>query len=213
MNRSQEVTLVSKGMGSFLSGLCRLLTGVSIRWIGCKPSVVARIYYANHTSHLDGLVIWAGFPRVLRYRVHPVAARDYWSKTGLRRYFINKVFRAVLIDRKGEDGLKENTLIPMEDVLRRGESLILFPEGTRGNGEQINKFKGGLYYLAKKYPDVELIPVYLENLNRVLPKGSALVVPVICSATFGRPLEKLGEKEEKADFLQRARLALEALIL
>ncbi|MEY0429528.1 lysophospholipid acyltransferase family protein [Providencia rettgeri] len=212
MEKVQRISLLAKGMGMLLSGACRLLTGVRTRWVGCQPSMASRIYYANHSSHLDGLVIWSGLPPLMRHFVHPVAAKDYWVKTPFRRYLVNKVFRAVLVDRKGDKPAQNNTLAPLESVLESKHSLIFFPEGTRGDGETLSQFKSGLYHLAKKYPDVEVVPVYLENLNRVLPKGSKLVVPVICSAIVGKPLEPIMENENKIDFLQRAKEALEELM-
>lgn len=212
MEKPQRISLLAKGMGMLLSFTCRLLTGVRTRWVGCQPTIASRIYYANHSSHLDGLVIWAGLPPLMRHAVHPVAAKDYWDKTSFRRYLVNKVFRAVLIDRKGDGPAKENVLAPLEAILAKSESLILFPEGTRGDGEELSSFKSGIYHLSKKYPNVEVVPVYLENLNRVLPKGSKLVVPIICSAVVGQPLAPLAEEESKAEFLQRAKLALEELM-
>ncbi|MBG5927154.1 MULTISPECIES: lysophospholipid acyltransferase family protein [Providencia] len=212
MEKVQRISLLAKGMGMLLSGTCRLLTGVRTRWVGCQPSMASRIYYANHSSHLDGLVIWSGLPPLMRHFVHPVAAKDYWVKTPFRRYLVNKVFRAVLVDRKGDKPAQNNTLAPLESVLESKHSLIFFPEGTRGDGETLSQFKSGLYHLAKKYPDVEVVPVYLENLNRVLPKGSKLVVPVICSAIVGKPLEPIMENENKIDFLLRAKKALEELM-
>ncbi|THB23038.1 lysophospholipid acyltransferase family protein [Providencia sp. MGF014] len=212
MEKVQRISLLAKGMGMLLSGTCRLLTGVRTRWVGCQPSMASRIYYANHSSHLDGLVIWSGLPPLMRHFVHPVATKDYWVKTPFRRYLVNKVFRAVLVDRKGDKPAQNNTLAPLESVLESKHSLIFFPEGTRGDGETLSQFKSGLYHLAKKYPDVEVVPVYLENLNRVLPKGSKLVVPVICSAIVGKPLEPIMENENKIDFLQRAKEALEELM-
>ncbi|MBQ0530270.1 lysophospholipid acyltransferase family protein [Providencia rettgeri] len=212
MEKVQRISLLAKGMGMLLSGTCRLLTGVRTRWVGCQPSMASRIYYANHSSHLDGLVIWSGLPPLMRHFVHPVAAKDYWVKTPFRRYLVNKVFRTVLVDRKGDKPAQNNTLAPLESVLESKHSLIFFPEGTRGDGETLSQFKSGLYHLAKKYPDVEVVPVYLENLNRVLPKGSKLVVPVICSAIVGKPLEPIMENENKIDFLQRAKEALEELM-
>ncbi|WP_369309185.1 lysophospholipid acyltransferase family protein [Providencia rettgeri] len=212
MEKVQKVSLLAKGMGMLLSGTCRLLTGVRTRWVGCQPAITPRIYYANHSSHLDGLVIWSGLPPLMRHFVHPVAAKDYWDKTPFRRYLVNKVFRAVLVERKGDKPAQGHILEPLESVLAAKHSLIFFPEGTRGNGEELSQFKSGLYHLAKKYPEVEVVPIYLENLNRVLPKGSKLVVPVICSAVVGKPLSPLTEHENKTEFLQRAKEALEELM-
>ncbi|MBD2812495.1 1-acyl-sn-glycerol-3-phosphate acyltransferase [Xenorhabdus sp. Vera] len=213
MNNPHKMGLLAKGMGATLSGLCRLLTGVQARWIGCEPSTASRIYYANHSSHLDGLVIWSALPPTLRHQVHPVAARDYWDKTKLRRYLVHNVFRAVFVDRSGENTPKKRVISPLAAVLAQNGSLIIFPEGTRGDGEQTNQFKSGLYHLARQYPDTEVVPVYLENLSRALPKGKKLPIPIICSVTFGKPLEKLSEGENKEAFLLRALSALEELML
>ncbi|CNE23047.1 phospholipid/glycerol acyltransferase [Yersinia nurmii] len=206
--------LSSKMVATILVSLCRLLTGIRSRWLAPLPDKQVRIYYANHSSHLDGLVIWASMPRHLRSQVHPVAAADYWSKTRLRRYLAKYVFHAVLVERRTVEGRAEarkNPLTPLLETLERNQSLILFPEGTRGDGENIQSFKSGVYHLARQYPDVELVPVWLENLNRVLPKGSKLVVPFICSATFGVPVTGLQEGEDKAAFLARIKAALEEM--
>ena len=203
-------------VSSLLVMLCRLLTGIRSRWLTLPDAEVTRIYYANHSSHLDGLVIWASLPKNMRERVHPVAAADYWSGSRLKRYLSLRIFRAVLVERRTPgstpaDGPRQDLLQPLKQALEEGHSLILFPEGTRGNGEQLNAFKSGLYHLSKAWPDVELVPVWLENLNRVLPKGSRLVVPIMCSATFGSPLPGVQAGEEKQEFLARTRNALEAL--
>ena len=207
-------SLDSRISASVLVTLCRLLTGITSRWKSPPPEDVVRIYYANHSSHLDGLVIWSSMPRALRDSVHPVAGSDYWLSSGLKRYIAQRIFQAVLIDRTGgEDPIAERQRIQatLEEALDSGKSLILFPEGTRGSGESISEFKAGLYHLAKARPDVELVPVYLENLNRVMPKGSALVVPVMCNATFGDPIPRVADGESKDDFLTRSKTALEAL--
>lgn len=205
---------------SMISGLliavCRLITGVRARWQNPPQSGKARIYYANHSSHLDSLVIWSSIPAHLRHEIHPVAAADYWSKSALRRYIARHIFQAVLIQRsalKKSDRSSEPRLNPLEQlqpILDQQHSLILFPEGTRHSGEKIHKFKSGIWHLARKNPEIELIPVYLENLNRVLPKGSRLIVPIICSATFG-PALYFDANETRADFLHRTQQALSAL--
>lgn len=152
MEKVQRISLLAKGMGMLLSGTCRLLTGVRTRWVGCQPSMTTRIYYANHSSHLDGLVIWSGLPPLMRHFVHPVAAKDYWVKTPFRRYLVNKVFRAVLVDRKGDKPAQNNTLAPLESVLEAKHSLIFFPEGTRGDGETLSQFKKWALPSREKIP-------------------------------------------------------------
>lgn len=215
MSNIAKPPLSSRLVAGCLIRLCRLLTGVRARWLSPVPdNTVVRIYYANHTSHLDGIVIWASMPPQLRPSVRPVAAEDYWLSSSLRRYIARCIFNAVLVRRRPcteEESQSNNPLERMNEALNSGQSLIIFPEGTRGNGDEISAFKSGLWHLARMNPTAELVPVYLENLNRVLPKGSRLVVPILCSATFGEPISPLQAGEEKASFLQRARQALEGL--
>lgn len=195
-------TLVS----TVLVQLMRLLTGINAQWIGCTPGVQQRIYFANHSSHLDGLVIWAALPAALRAHTRPVAARDYWGHSAWRRYLAEEVFHALLIDRDGRRSARQ-TIQDMVAAMGTDASLILFPEGTRGDGTRVSAFKSGLYYLAQARPDVEMVPVYLQNLSRVLPKGEVLPVPILCSAYFGEPL-RLQPGEEREVFLERARQAV-----
>lgn len=187
---------------SALVALVQLLVGAYPRWIGCAPEQRQRIYFANHTSHVDTLALWAALPRQLRERTHPVAARDYWG-TGFRRYVAATVLRAVLIDRTRQDPAAD-PLEPLLKVLADGESLILFPEGTRGHGALPGPFKSGLYRLAQAMPRVELVPVYLENLHRSLPRGAFLPIPLTCTVRFGAPLAAVAGETKEA-FLERAR--------
>ena len=198
-------------LASLLAGLAilvtRLVTGVQTRWLGCGPSPVQRIYFANHTSHGDFLLVWTVLPPALRARTRPVAAADYWLKGPLRGFIAREVFRSVLIDRerKSDSG---DPLAIMGAALGDGASLILFPEGTRNATEApLLPFKSGIYRLARDWPGIELVPVWLANQNRVLPKGEILPVPLLCSITFGAPLT-LAPNEAKRDFLDRARAAL-----
>jgi len=139
----------------------------------------------------------------------PVAGSDYWNKSALRRYIIHRVFNGVLIDRERKDPV-DNPLQPMLAALEGGDSLIIFPEGTRNLEDGLLPFKSGLYHLAKSYPQAELIPVWIANLNRVMPKGRVLPLPLLCTTSFGAPLQ-LEEGEDKAAFLARTRDALLAL--
>ena len=185
-----------------LVGIVKLLVGAYPRWIGCKPDAVPRLYFANHSSHIDTLAIWSALPIRLRKHTHPVAARDYWD-SGFRRYIATRALHAVLIDRVREHG-DDNPLAPLIEVLSQGESLIIFPEGTRGKEPIPTTFRSGLYHLAVQFPRVQLIPVYLENLHRSMPKGAVIPIPMTCTVRFGSPLE-LAEGESKDSFLTRAR--------
>ncbi len=194
---------------SLLAGVARLVSGVSPRWLGCEPDARQRIYFANHTSNLDALVLWASLPSEQRAKTRPVAARDYWVKGPVRRYLAKNIFRAVLIERK-KPTAHDNPLADMLAALDEKNSLIIFPEGGRQAGEELAPFKGGLFHLAKDRPEVELVPVLIENLNRILPKGEVLPVPLLGSITFGTPI-KLEPGETRAAFLQKAQAAVVSL--
>jgi 1-acyl-sn-glycerol-3-phosphate acyltransferase len=194
-------------IGALIVAATRLVVGGRGYWVGCAPSARQRIYFANHSSHLDTILIWAAMPLDLRRRVRPVAAMDYWGKGPIQRRIALGTLNAVLIDRgaRGSDPLE-----PLKAALKAGDSLIIFPEGTRSHGEQPAAFKPGLYHLAKAFPEVELVPVFLDNLRRALPKGSMVPVPLNCDARFGGPI-RLEEGEAKPAFLERARSAVVAL--
>ena len=193
-------------VGTPLVLLLRGLVGASPRWIGCQPLSLTRIYFANHTSHMDTLALWSALPERLRKITRPVAAKDYWGKPGIRRWFGKSVFNALLIDRERTDP-EADPLAPLHAALDAHESLILFPEGTRHKEGLPQPFKSGLWHLAHKHPDVELIPVYLQNLYRSMPKGAHIPVPLTCEVRFGAPLRHVPD-EEKAAFLARAREAV-----
>lgn len=201
------MSLASDLLAGVITGFTRAVTGAQARWIGCGPAAVQRIYFANHASHADFALIWASLPSDLRVRTRPVAGADYWNKGRVRRYIIHEVLRGVLIERAGG----ERTRDPIEVIvaaLELGDSLIVFPEGTRNmTDEPLLPFKSGIYRVALKRPDVELVPVWMENLGRVLPKGEIIPVPLLCSINFGAPL-KLVPGEEKQAFLERARQGL-----
>lgn len=206
-------------LANLLAAVARGITGVQVQWAGCEPSEKQRIYFANHTSHLDFVVLWSALPAEIRARTRPIAARDYWEKTPLRRYLAEKVFKAVLVNRgsvaKTRDAderhfLGRSLMEEMVDSLGTTSSLILFPEGTRGTGEKVGPFRSGLYHLAIHRPDVELVPAYLENLNRILPKGEFLPVPMLSLLTFGKPI-RVDAEEHKEVFLERAREAVSSL--
>lgn len=194
---------------SALCGFAKLLTGVRAVWCGSMPDARQRVYFANHRSHGDFVLIWASLPPHLRRLTRPVAGADYWQANSLRRYISNRVFRGVLIDRKISPH-KPNPVELMGAALAAGDSLIIFPEGTRNQGDALQSFKSGIFHLAKSHPEAELVPVWIENLGRVMPKGTLIPVPLLCSLTFGQAMNPV-QNETREDFMIRAREALLAL--
>jgi len=191
------------------SGGIRLLTSARALWLGCEPSAERRVYFGNHASHGDFVLIWSALPPSLRHHVRPVAAADYWRGDPLRRYLIHSVFNGVLIEREREKRT-QNPIQTLCAAVDGGSSLIIFPEGTRNPGEGLLPFKSGIYHLACQRPELEFVPVWLDNLSRVMPKGAWLPLPLLCTASFGAPLQRLAD-EDKDAFLGRARDALLAL--
>ncbi len=187
--------------------LARLVTGVRGEWRGSAPDPRRRVYYANHRSHLDFILIWTVLPAPLRRITRPVAGADYWLKGRVRKFFGEGVFRAVLIDRDPLSRQADPVAL-MTGALDKNLSLILFPEGTRNTTEEpLLRFKSGLYHLAMARPDVELVPVWIANLNRVMPKGEIVPIPLLCTVTFGAPIV-VAAGEDKSIFLERCQTAL-----
>ncbi|MDA8444477.1 lysophospholipid acyltransferase family protein [Paracidovorax valerianellae] len=291
--------MLSKLMSLFLLGLVRFLTGSQARWYGCPPKAEQRIYFANHQSHADLVMIWAALPQELRSITRPIAAKDYWTKTPFRQWITSAVFNAVYVDRQsgtpptapaapvepvrvepsldapgiaassgaaspveGEqiplsgfvaeempaaplsapdiaapapalpepvpptgpapetppmdaqalrDALPpDDPLAPLVRALESGDSIVIFPEGTRGHGDEPQPFKSGLYKLALMFPQAVLVPAWIHNVQRVMPKGEVVPVPILCSVTFGAPIQ-VEPGEERRPFLDRARRAVIAL--
>jgi len=195
--------VIARLVGEALFGAAKLLVGGQARWAGCEPVTTQRIYFANHASHMDTIILCGALPAYLRETTHPVAAADYWGGGPVQRFVALKVLNAVLVERGGS----KDPLAPLREVLESGESLIIFPEGTRRAEALPGEFKSGLYHLAKSFPKAELVPVYLTNLARAYPKGAILPAPISSTAHFGEPL-RLEDGEDKAAFLTRAQKAI-----
>lgn len=199
-------TVVAKSLRVILASLARILSGASVRWVDCQPDTCQRVYFANHTSHLDAVVIWAALPPAIRAVTRPIAAKDYWAANSVRKYLSAEVFNAVLIERQ-EIKVHHSPIMEIAEEIGDTYSVIIFPEGGRTPGPEVGAFKSGLYYLAKRRPDLELVPVYLDNMNRILPRGEFLPVPLLTRVVFGPPMW-LEHGEPKAMFLERARQAV-----
>jgi len=191
---------------TFLALLARFLSGASVRWIDSQPDTCQRVYFANHTSHLDAIVLWSALPQTVRLLTRPVGAKDYWNAGRIRRYLSHQLFNAILIDRT-EIKVHQSPVDMMIREIGNVHSLIVFPEGGRNSSGEMGEFKSGLYYLCKKRPDLEMIPVHIDNMNRILPRGEVLPVPLLSCISFGPPMW-LEAGEPKNDFLRRARRAV-----
>ncbi|MBB4845234.1 1-acyl-sn-glycerol-3-phosphate acyltransferase [Paucibacter oligotrophus] len=192
--------------GLLLAGLARLITGTQGHWKGCPPMAEQRIYFANHQSHFDWVLIWAALPHELRAQTRPIAARDYWTSSPLKTWLTTAVFNAVYVSRNRSTA-DEDPLEPLAQALAAGDSVVIFPEGTRSNKGEPQAFKAGLYHLAEQFPQVRLIPTWIDNVQRVMPKGEVVPVPILCTVTFGAALS-LEPGEDKRAFLERARAAV-----
>jgi len=191
--------------GLLLASIARLITGAQGHWKGCPPMAEQRIYFANHQSHLDWVLIWAALPHDLRAGTRPIAARDYWTSSRFKQWLTTEVFHAVYVSRQRSDD--QDPLEPLVEALKAGDSLVIFPEGTRSLKGDPLPFKSGLYHLAQLFPEVRLIPTWIDNVQRVMPKGEVVPVPILCTVTFGAPLA-LQPGEDKRAFLERARNAV-----
>ena len=202
--------MIERLVASLVALFARLVTAVRAEWGTHFPDLRPRVYFANHVSHGDFVLIWTVLPLTVRRNTRPVAGADYWLKDPIRRFIGRRVFNAVLVERDAENRT-EDPIQQMAAALDESASLILFPEGTRNLTElPLLPFKSGLYRLALARPGVELVPVWIANLNRAMPKGELIPVPILCTVSFGMPV-RLREGEEKSAFLERARAALLAL--
>jgi 1-acyl-sn-glycerol-3-phosphate acyltransferase len=192
-------------ISKILISVLRFLIGATAKWESPPDLKRQRIYFANHTSHMDTLVIIAALPSEARLNVMPIAAADYWGKNRFLSYISKNLLNAVLIERNPAPG--QNALEPVVEALRAGRSIIIFPEGTRSTQALPGEFKSGLHRLSECFPDVDLVPIYLENLHRSMPKGKHVPLPILCTIRIGDPLAKVVDEDRQA-FLQRARNAI-----
>ncbi|WP_037079081.1 lysophospholipid acyltransferase family protein [Neorhizobium vignae] len=201
---------ITKAAAAAIVVFARAVTAVRAIWpeegLPTRPCV----YFANHSSHGDFVLVWTVLPPRLRRQARPVAGAEYWLKSRLNRFIGRDVFNAVLIARE-RDQRTEDPVTQMAAAIDAGSSLILFPEGTRNQSEApLLPFKSGIFHLAAARPHIDLVPVWINNLNRVMPKGEIVPIPLICTVTFGSAL-RLAPDEAKDAFLERMQTALLAL--
>ncbi len=163
------------------------------------------ILIANHNSHMDTMAIMSAIPHRFIHKVHPVAARDFFGKNLFQKILMRYLVNATLI-RRDRDNKERDPIDDMDKMLKKKRSLILFPEGSRGVAGKMSNFKKGLGYLVQKNPKISVIPVYLENIYKTLPKGKRLILPYNCSIKFGDPIKF--SSLEMNDILKTAKIEL-----
>ena len=182
-----------------------IVLGTNVRRQELLPETGPAIIVANHNSHLDvfALINVLGLHRLPFVR--PVAAADYFMTRPFRRWFATKIVGIIPIDRENirrEKG--KHPLDPISEVIDDGGIVLLFPEGTRGEPEQINEFQSGVAHLARRHPTVPVIPVFMHGLGKALPKGETILVPFFCDMFVGQPLDSSQSKKEFMESLNRA---------
>ncbi len=193
-----------------LLGFTKFITGVRVQGAFSESTQEQYIIFSNHSSHLDLLVILSALPKKVRKNTLAVASKEYWLKNKIKTYISSNVLKTLFIHRKWREHNEANPIEILDHSVKTGNSLIIFPEGTRSLTGKINPFKKGIFLLAKKNPHLKFIPVYTKNLYRILPKGEFLPIPATTSINFGTPIT-LGKNEDCENFLARAHKALEVL--
>lgn len=200
-----------------MSNIIRLCFYIFAKLIIGKPNHQLRrisenpvIYYANHSSNMDSLIIWLSLTDEERQKTSFVGASDYWDKGWLRPYILKNIFNGQTIQRHGSL-IANNPITILENLLKDGKSIVIFPEGTRNLvSEDIQDFKSGLFHLARKMPDVPLIPIYLSNTQKMMPKGTFIPLPIVCQSFFGSEFF-FNPTDNKITFLNNAKTKIEEL--
>ena len=165
----------------------RFIIGVKFKNKEVFKDIDQYIIVANHNSHFDTVSIMAALPSERRLKTRAVAAKDYFGKTTFTKRLMSFFFNAILIWREHEEG-REKALPVLDGVLKEGKSILMFPEGSRGQPGAINDFHHGIAVLLQQNPTVPFIPVYLDGFGRVLPKDAFLIIPLNCTVRFGSPI-------------------------
>lgn len=184
-----------------------IMLGVNVRDRDRFPAHGPAIIAANHNSHLDTVVLMSLFPFRLLHSLRPVAGADYFLRSWFMSFFSLNVIGIIPIKRTGRKPA-EDPFLEIGTALKNGDIVILFPEGSRGLPERMTDFKKGISYLAERFPEIHVTPVFLHGLGKALPKGSFLPVPFFCDVFVGEPLSWPGDREA---FMTRLKEAMTSL--
>jgi len=206
-----------------LRPLLLIVIGLNVRHRDRLPGQGPAIVIANHNSHLDALVLLSLFPVTLLDRLRPVAAADYFLRNRWLAWFTLNIVNMIPIERGGGRRRVAMATLPGETgddiaeplqtslaALKRGEILLIFPEGSRGDAETLARFKGGVARLKEQMPEVPVIPVFMRGLGRILPKGEVIMVPVVVDVVVGEEVPWAGHR---AGFTRQMEAAVSALAL
>ena len=192
--------------------LVLVVLGLNVRNHQGLPKHGPAIVVANHNSHLDTFVLMSLFPLRLLGRLRPVAAADYFLKNPLLAWFTLNITNMIPIERSRPGKLNRDA-DPLQEsaaALKAGDVLLVFPEGTRGETEALAKFKGGVARLKEQFPDVPVIPIYMQGLGRVMPRGEIALVPVVVDVFVGDPVPWVGHRPAFTQAMEQAVVALKA---
>ena len=192
----------------FLRPFMALFIGLRVYGRANIPKQYPFILAANHSSHLDTAALLSLFPLGEIKRIRPVAAADYFERNWLISEIVHTLFNILSINRLCAKKRHENPLLPIEEAMRAGQSLIFFPEGTRSTSGKMGELHSGILHLAEKHPEVPVVPVYLSNMWRGLPKGEFIPLPFFCEIRIGEPLFLKGNRQEALDGLKTAMIKL-----
>src|SRR5680860_797417 len=193
----------------FVRAVVLVALGLTVRNRARLPKNGPAVLAANHNSNLDALALMSLMPLKLLPKLRPVAAVDYFFTSKAKGWFVTNIIGIIPVER-GSAKKGGNPLLLCEEALDRGEILVLFPEGSRGDPESLQAFKKGIGHLACARPNVPVVPVFMHGLDKVLPKGSLLPVPFNCTASVGAPLHGTSSYNDFLDAFTKAMTALAA---
>ncbi|MBG6157118.1 1-acyl-sn-glycerol-3-phosphate acyltransferase [Labrenzia sp. EL_159] len=193
--------MLQKAFYSFVKIAVLFLLGLNVRRKDLLPSKGPAIIVANHNSHLDTMVLMALMPLSRLKDIKPVAAADYFFSSPRKAWLSEHVLGIIPVERTSAD----KSVDPLEgcyEALAQDRVLILFPEGSRGEPEQMTDLKKGVSYLAERFPDAPVVPVFTHGLGKALPKGSFMLVPFFCDIFVGEPITWPGNRTQFMDSLK-----------